>query len=515
MWHATEAPARLGLLTAALLLTATAALRAQTTWYVDDDAPSDPGPGDPGLSDPLENGSPQHPFDAIQEGLDAASAGHTVLVLDGTYTGIGNRDLDFHGKAITVRAESGPQSCVIDCQGRGRGFFFHSAETGAAIVEGFTITGGYVSGSSGAALLCSLRSAPTIRNCIITGNTAQGQWGGGISCIGNSNPVLTDCIISANAAASGGGISSENSSPAFIHCTIAENTVQSSGGGISCGGGRPTLVNCTLVANEADSGGGIRCSSGLPVLIGCLIAVNTARSLSGGGMYSSGAPMLVNCTIADNVAYDYGGAIYCFNSHLTLSNCVVWNNAASIPGLVLWWDSELTISYSDVENGQAGVYVAPNCTLHWGDGNIAGLPRFADPASADYLLTGGSPCIDAADNAALPADGFDLDGDGDTLEPLPVDAAGNPRLVDDPGMPDAGNGTPPLADMGAYEFQGQTCFGDLDGDNQIALSDLAALLSNYGMADGAVYGDGDLERDGDVDLADLSALLSVYGSQCP
>jgi len=55
-------------------------------------------------------------------------------------------------------------------------------------------------------------------------------------------------------------------------------------------------------------------------------------------------------------------------------------------------------------------------------------------------------------------------------------------------MPDSGNGTPPIVDMGAYEFQGQTCFGDLDGD---------------------------LDRDGDVDLSDLAALLAVYGTSCP
>ena len=47
---------------------------AQTTWHVDDDAPGDPGPGDPDVSDPLEDGSADHPFDAIQESIDAASS---------------------------------------------------------------------------------------------------------------------------------------------------------------------------------------------------------------------------------------------------------------------------------------------------------------------------------------------------------------------------------------------------------------------------------------------------------
>jgi hypothetical protein len=58
------------------------------------------------------------------------------------------------------------------------------------------------------------------------------------------------------------------------------------------------------------------------------------------------------------------------------------------------------------------------------------------------------------------------------------------------------------------------CPGDLDGDGDVDLSDLAQLLGNYGMTEGATYEDGDLDGDGDVDLADLAALLGVYGTTC-
>jgi hypothetical protein len=64
-------------------------------------------------------------------------------------------------------------------------------------------------------------------------------------------------------------------------------------------------------------------------------------------------------------------------------------------------------------------------------------------------------------------------------------------------------------------FMGSDCFGDLDGDRDIDLSDLSRLLANYGTTGGADYEDGDLDGDGDVDLADLSALLSAYGTTCP
>ena len=58
------------------------------------------------------------------------------------------------------------------------------------------------------------------------------------------------------------------------------------------------------------------------------------------------------------------------------------------------------------------------------------------------------------------------------------------------------------------------CPGDLDGDNDIGLSDLAILLANYGTMGGASYFDGDLNHDGDVDLSDLAAMLAGYGGAC-
>jgi hypothetical protein len=62
---------------------------------------------------------------------------------------------------------------------------------------------------------------------------------------------------------------------------------------------------------------------------------------------------------------------------------------------------------------------------------------------------------------------------------------------------------------------GAPCPGDLDGDNDVDLSDLSILLAHYGMTSGAEYEDGDLDGDGDVDLTDLSELLAHYGETCP
>ena len=88
------------------------------------------------------------------------------------------------------------------------------------------------------------------------------------------------------------------------------------------------------------------------------------------------------------------------------------------------------------------------------------LPRFADPFGPDrlrgtldddYSLGSGSFCIDAGDAQVLPPEAFDLHGDGDTSEPWPLDLLGNPRVVDDPSVPDTGAGPPPHIDLGAYE----------------------------------------------------------------
>lgn len=56
--------------------------------------------------------------------------------------------------------------------------------------------------------------------------------------------------------------------------------------------------------------------------------------------------------------------------------------------------------------------------------------------------------------------------------------------------------------------------GDLNGDHQIDLSDLAALLAHFGASSGATLADGDIDADGDVDLSDLAVLLAHFGASC-
>ena len=249
----------------------------QAEIFVDDDAPGDPGPGDPGISDPLEDGSPEHPFDAIQEAIDVAQTEETVIVLDGIYMGTGNRNINFWGRPITVRSLNGPNNCTIDCEQLGIGFEFLSGEDTNSVVDGFTITNGLYNGEGGGGggICCSNGSNPIITNCIITANTSEGGDGGGIYCI-LSSPTILNCTISGNKALNGGAIFLDHSNATISNCTIRNNEALSGWGGGICSFyyGSPIISNCTISNNNSAYGGG--------------------------GIYGDSNPTIADCTISDN-----------------------------------------------------------------------------------------------------------------------------------------------------------------------------------------------------------------------
>ena len=75
-------------------------------------------------------------FPTIQAAVTAASAGDEIVLEDGTFTGTGNRDIDFAGKDVIVRSRNGAAACTLDAQGSlatpHRAFHLHSGETSAA-----------------------------------------------------------------------------------------------------------------------------------------------------------------------------------------------------------------------------------------------------------------------------------------------------------------------------------------------------------------------------------------------
>jgi hypothetical protein len=220
--------------------------------FVDDDAPADPVPSDPLTSDPLENGSTEHPFDSIQEAIDAARETGCVVVLPGTYTGAGNRDIGFKGKRVAVRsidpsASQVVAATVIDCRGtqaeQHRGFVFDKGESAQSVLAGLTITNAYA--AYGGGILCSTSSSPTISKCVLRGNRATQRGGGMYNASGS--PVVTNCIFSGNTATDGGALYNY-SNTRVVNCTFINN-LATSGSKIHNQGGALTLTNCILWNN--------------------------------------------------------------------------------------------------------------------------------------------------------------------------------------------------------------------------------------------------------------------------
>jgi hypothetical protein len=181
--------------------------------HVDDDAPLDPGPNDITISDPLENGSLEHPFDSIQEGIDAVVEQGTVIVHAGRYT----ETIQLPAKDITVTAEwlADPTvlaPSILDADGSGPAVSFTSLEGVNCWLEGLTIVRG--KSPTAAAILCE-HANPVISHCLISGNMATAAGGAVIVCT-DSNPRFINCTISGNRAGAGGAVLSFAESKAVM-----------------------------------------------------------------------------------------------------------------------------------------------------------------------------------------------------------------------------------------------------------------------------------------------------------
>ncbi len=342
--------------------------------------------------------APHGPKLTIQAGIDAAADGDEVVVADGVYTGPGNRGLSFQGKGITLRSAGGAQACIIDCEQADRAFFFWSGEPPEARIEGFTLTNGSA-GAGGAVLLESCSA--TFADCVIEGNTADVS--GAIHHNGSGDLALMGCTFADNSAFGSAAVFSggkaDDGSLRTIGCAFIENSAQVIAA-VGCGRSTLEIINCAFIGNVGEVNTGAITSSSASVQV-----TNTifSRNQSVGVHTGEGVAILVSNTFTGNTA----GVIGTYSGTVTLHNSVIWNNG----------------SYNGPQVG--------------GSGNCVGVdPLFVQPGTDDLRLSIGSPCANAGNNALLPPDTHDLDGDGNVSEPLPIDLGGNPRIVD--GTVDAG-----------------------------------------------------------------------------
>ena len=402
------------------------------TLYVDDNAPNDPAPGDASVSDPLEDGTPDHPFDAIQKAIIAAP-NDTVLVADGTYTGDGNRDIDFLGKAITVQSENGPETCVIDCQGTEqdphRAFIFQSGETHNSILSGFSIINGYAPtkqiesqvevSDDGGGISC-VDSNPFIKNCRFINNTAKKDF------------LFADIIISSGA---GGAVGCDNADIKLESC-VFENCYAPSGGAIAAYQSNIEISNCLFVNNDSDYEGRAIVS----IESECHIYHSTFHENSG---------YRVHDNIGNNASAITTMALPETDpSTIEIRNCILWED-----GPIFNDDNSIVeVTYSNVKDGYPG------------EGNIVEYPWFVDPSGwlffdaanpensiwhsgknyrllshtwiwsntqQDWFYLDQNPCVDASNPSALYTS-HDFDG---AVRPI-----------------DGNNDGQAVSDMGAYEF---------------------------------------------------------------
>ncbi len=365
-----------------------------------------------------------------------------------------------------------------------------------AIVDGFTIRGGFANDSLGGhasgGAVRALDGAPTLVGCTLTDNFALS----GAAVVLGGSPwghlaSLRDCTFSANLAQpyrAGAVYIASGAHVELLGCDFLGNRTQgfsspADGGAVFIEAGAVVEVrDCRFVGNASVAQvpgmfeGGALCnlSDGL-TLRDCLFAGNSAET--GGGVWNAGDVTISDCLFSANTAAVGGGLINLFNT-ATLEGCSFWGNSAGDGGGLANSYSPLVrvrncVLWGNLSPGQPTVKAQihnlngaadeirwslvqalfetipgedppdpadfPGCVDAdplFGDAN--GADNLAGSADDDLSLAAGSPARDAGRNDFVPAG-------------VLADASRAVRFHDDPAMPDTGLGSAPLVDMGALE----------------------------------------------------------------
>jgi uncharacterized repeat protein (TIGR01451 family) len=296
----------------------------------------------------------------------------------------------------------------------------------------------------GASLLTVMRSAaggtPNFRifeiaNAAITVN---------ISGLTISNGRTADGASGMPGDNAGGILNNTNATLNIKGVTVSNNLTGSGGSGAPAGNagggiynfGILTLTNSTVSGNKTGGGmvggaGGGIFNNGTATLTNCTISGNQTDNSGGGGngagIANSGTLTLADCTISNNQSIGIGGGVFNPSAVVNIRNTVIANNTASFgPDLSGTFNSQ---DYNLIGNTSGATFTGTTThNIVNTSAKLGALGNNGGPTQTMLPLPG-SPAIDAGDPANLPPDTFDLNNNGDTTEPLPVDQRGFPRVI--------------------------------------------------------------------------------------
>jgi hypothetical protein len=268
----------------------------------------------------------------------------------------------------------------------------------------------------------------------------------------NTGPtaILDGFIITAgNSGGTGGALLNNPGSPTIRNCVFLHNFSSGSGGAIFNFGSSPLLEFCAFLGNASDNGGAIyNTNNSRPNIINCLFSGNTATVRGGALNHVSGLVIIRNSTFYGNSAGSIGGGVALSDDQVIINNSILWENRANETtaeaaqigkeGLANGDDFATIVDYSCIQGLTGGL---------GGTGNIGEEPLFVSPAGDDGVLG----TLD--DDLRLMTQSPGIDAGANGFATTEIDLDGNPRRADDPDTVDTGEGDPPVADMGAYEFQ--------------------------------------------------------------
>ena len=283
-------------------------------------------------------------FPTIQAAIDGVPPRSVILLHDGIFTGPGNVDLDFKGKALTIRSQSGdPTVCVIECRRpmtpvACRAFHFHSGEAGDSKVDGILIRNGNM--GDGAAILCE-GSSPAFTGCVFIHNLAMVSL------------ARTPMILPQ-------GPGSETALGGAVHCYQAS----------------PVFDTCTFIDNTADYGGAL-CASRLSF------------------------PIIRHSTFHRNTAFISGSAVACFDTATVTIDSSLLANGEYGAAVAAWWDGVVTVSCTDIFGNVDGDWTGTIAGQQVQRGNRSVDPLLCNADSVGLTLQATSPLSVADDSCGL------------------------------------------------------------------------------------------------------------------